>query len=339
MHSVTLALTGAAGAALFVLTLAAGPAAASEPAAMRCSHQLPPAHAVAQVIDRWAAEVESLSEGAIDVQVFGANSLIGASENITAVARGEIECAFSTQFQWGRTLPIMTVTTAPFAFSDMAIWRNWDGSAAAEFLEQRLRDRGVENVVWLFQTNTSVFTANGRSLIQPEDFDGMKIRGLMPAFNASLEALGAAPVSMSGAEVYQALATGVIDGGLTGIGAAHARRYYEVQDHFTVVPVISVYFHGYLNPDFYAGLSDAAKAALDEAGHQAAIWAIEAAEAIDSGGVDQLRAEGVMVHVATDAENAALEAIMRPAFDAAFGADDAESQALLDLIDQLRDES
>jgi TRAP-type C4-dicarboxylate transport system substrate-binding protein len=233
---------------------------------------------LAQVIDRWAAEVETLSNGEIDVQLFGADSLVGANENITAVAKGDIECAFSIQFQWGRTLPIITVTTAPFAFADMNIWRNWDGSEAANFLEGKLREKGLENVVWLFQTNSSVFTSKGTPLLAPADFEGKKIRGLVPAFDAALAALGAAPTALPGSEVYQALATGVIDGGLTGTDAAVSRKYYEVQDQFVVSPVISVFFHGHVNPDFYAGLSDTAKAALDEAGGKAALWAIEAAE-------------------------------------------------------------
>ena len=316
------------------LSLAAtGAIAATE---MRCSHQLPPAHAVAQVIDRWAAEVESLAAGEIDVQIFGANSLVGAGENIVSVAKGDIECAFSVQFQWGKTLPIMTVTTRPFAFGDMNIWRNWHGSGAAEFLEDKLREKGVENVVWLFQTNDSVFTSNDGYLKTPADFEGVKFRGLVPAFNAALEALGASPVSMSGGEVYQALATGVIDGAMTGTDAAVSRKYFEVQDHFTVVPVISVYFHGYVNPDFYAGLSDEAKAALDEAGAKAAVWAVEAAEEAAAAAPAALAEKGVNVYTLTAEENAALEAVMQPAFDAKFSSNDPDSQQLLDLIDQLR---
>ena len=86
---------------------------------MRCSHQLPPGHHIAGVIDRWAEEVETLSGGEIDVQVFGADSLVGARENIVSVAKGDIECAFSVNFQWGKTLPMMNVTLAPFAFGDI----------------------------------------------------------------------------------------------------------------------------------------------------------------------------------------------------------------------------
>jgi len=176
-----------------------GMTAAQAETPMRRSHQLPPPHAVTQVIDRWAAEVETRSDGEIDVQIFGANSLVGARENIISVASGNIECAFSVQFQWGRTLPIMTATTRPFSFADLDIWHNRHGSDAANFLGDRLRERGVENIVWLFQTNESVFTSNEDFLIEPEDFDGVSMRGLVPAFNSALEALGATPVSMSGA--------------------------------------------------------------------------------------------------------------------------------------------
>ncbi len=306
---------------------------------MRCSHQLPPSHAVAQVIDRWAKEVETRSDGEIDVQIFGANSLVGAKENITSVASGNIECAFSVQFQWGRTLPIMTVTTRPFSFSDLNIWRNWDGSEAANFLEGKLRDRGIENVVWLFDTNDSVFTSKGKYLIKPEDFRGIKMRGLVPAFNASLEALGASPISMSGGEVYQSLATGVIDAAMTGTGAAVKRKYYEVQDHFSIVPVISVYFHGYVNPGFYAALSDKSKLALEEAGKLAAGWAVDAAIEEAASAPKELKAHGANVYRLTDEENVALEAIMQPAFDARFGDGIEGAEELLRLIDKLRSES
>ncbi len=320
-------------AAALALTAFGGIAqATSDPTAIRCSHQLPPKHHIAQVIDRWAAEVEAQSNGSLDVQIFGANSLVGAKENIVSTAKGDIECAFSVSFQWGRTLPIMTVTVAPFAFGDLDMWRKWPESEAAAFLSDKLREKGVQNLVWLFTTNTSVFTSNGKNLVKPEDFKGVKIRGLVPAFNASLEALGAAPVSMSGSKVYEALSTGVIDAGLTDIAAAVSRKYFEVQDHFTVVPVISVYFHGYMNPSFYDGLTDDQRAALDSAGKKAAMWAIEASEKAASEAPDQLREKGATVHVATAAEQAALAAVMRPAFDKAFASDDPDSLKMVDLI-------
>ena len=314
--------------AAFIVAISSAASAATE---MRCSHQLPPKHHIAQVIDKWAEEVKKESGGDLDVQIFGANSLVGARENITSTAKGDIECAFSVNFQWGKTLPIMNVTVAPFAFGDIDIWRKWPTSEAAGFLSEKLRDKGVQNVVWLFTTNVSVFTSNGGFLVKPEDFKGVKIRGLEPSFNASLEALGAAPSSMSGSKVYQALATNVIDAGLTDVSAAVSRKYFEVQDHFTVVPVISVYFHGYVNPTWYDSLSEKNRAALDRAGKTAAAMAIDASIAASADAPDTLRSKGSNVHIATDAEITALEAVMRPAFDAKFKGND-DASKLIELI-------
>lgn len=320
--------------AAMAVAVVAAPAAAEAVTKMRCSHQLPPAHHIAQVIERWAEEVRTASEGEIDVQVFGSDSLVKANQNITAVAKGDIECAFSLNFQWGRTLPIMNVTVAPFAFGDLEIWRKWPDSEAAKFLEEKLLDKGVRNVAWLFQTNTSVFTSKDRFLVKPEDFKSVKMRGLNAAFDAGLIALGATTSAMPGSEVYQALATGVLDGGLTDAAAAVSRKYYEVQDHFTVVPVISAYLHGYVNPKWYDGLSDKSKAALESAGKKAAIWAVEVSAKAGAAAPDQLREKGVKVHISTPEENKALEAIMRPAFDEKFGADP-DAQKLIELISKI----
>lgn len=322
-------------ATLLATTATAG--AVQAQTAMRCSHQLPPAHHIAVVVDKWAAEVEALSNGSIDVQVFGADSLVRANDNILAVAKGEIECAFSLNFQWGRTLPIMNVTVGPYTMSSIEAWKKWPTSEAAAYLEDKLLEKGVKNIAWLFQTNMSVFTSKGKFLQTPADFQGVKMRGLGPAFDRGLSAMGATTVPLPGSEVYQGLATGVIDAAVTDVAAAWSRKYYEVQDHFVVVPVLAAYLHGYVTPSFYDGLTDDQKAALKEAGEKAAAWALEASIEASASAPDQLRSTGVQVHVATDEENAAFAAIMQPAFAEGFEAETgAEGKELLALIAKLQ---
>ncbi|MEH6403074.1 MAG: TRAP transporter substrate-binding protein DctP [Sneathiella sp.] len=304
--------------------------------AMRCSHQLPPAHHIAKVIDRWAAEIETLSAGEIDVQVFGANSLTGAKQNATAVAKGDIDCAFSINPQWGKTLPLMNVTLGPFAVSSLSALQKWDGSEAAKFLEEKLLTKGVRNVTWMFTTRSTAITSSGKSLIKPADFDGVKIRGLGPVPDSGFIAMGAAPSAMSGSKVYQALSTGVIDAGLTDVSAAVSRKYFEVQDHVTVLPLFSIYFHGYVNPAWYDTLSAKGKSAVDEAGKKAAVWAIDASEASAAKAPGQLTEKGMKVHVATDKDIETLKAVMAPAFNKAFGdASGEDGKKLIELVGKL----
>ena len=89
----------------------------------------------------------------------------------------------------------------------------------------------------------------------------------------------------------------MIDAGLTDIAAAYSRKYYEVQDHVTVSPLFSVFFHGYLNPEWYDGLSDANKKALEIAGAKAAQWALESTEQAAAKAPDQLAEKGMKVHI------------------------------------------
>ncbi|SLN32447.1 TRAP transporter substrate-binding protein DctP [Oceanibacterium hippocampi] len=319
--------------AVLAATLVLGTGVANAAEEMRCSHQLPPQHHIAKVIDQWAAEVESLSGGEIDVQVFGASSLVEAKENIASVAKGNIECAFSINPQWGKTLPLMNVTLKPFAVTDLKTLAAWPGSEAADFLEEKLLGKGVRNVVWLFTTRMSAMTSKGHGLINPDDFKGVKIRGLNPVADAGLVAMGAAPSAMSGSKVYQALSTGVIDAGMTDVSAAYSRKYYEVQDHVTVTPLFSVFFHGYVNPAWYDKLDDKAKKALAEAGAKAAEWAVAASEEAAADAPAQLAEHGMKVHMQTEAEMAAWKAVMVPAFDKSFGdATGEDGVKLLELV-------
>ncbi len=303
------------------------------PDVMRVSHQLPPKHHIAKQIDVWAANIEKFSGGSIDVQMFGANQAFGAKQNYPAVAKGDMEAAFSVNFQWGKTIPAMNVTLKPYSVTDIDVLRKWPHSKPASYLDDLLMKKGVKNVVWMFTTRMSAYTSKDKALIKPADFSGMKIRGLNKLVDAGLKALGAAPSAMSGSKVYNALQTGVIDAGLTDISAAYSRKYYEVQDHVTVSPLFSVFFHGYVNPKWYAALNDDQRNAISKASDLAAKAALDASEASAAKAPGQLRDKGMKVHIHTAQEIAAMKAVMDPAFSKAFdAATDGEGQKLLDMI-------
>src|SRR3546814_7912142 len=98
----------------------------------------------------------------------------------------------------------------------------------------------------------------------PEKFKGVKIRGLNKLFDTGLSAMGAVPVSMPGSEVYQALQTGVIDAGLTGVQAASARRYYEVQKYGAAAPTFLVFDNLVVNPAWWDSLPKDVRARSEE---------------------------------------------------------------------------
>lgn len=300
---------------------------------LRISHQLPPKHHIAKKISAWGSDIEKFSQGSIKVKMFGANQAFGAKQNFPAVAKGDIDAAFSVNFQWGKTVPEMNVTLKPYSVTDLNVLKKWPDSKPAAYLNNLLLKKGVRNVVWLFTTRMSAYTSKGKPLIKPSDFKGVKIRGLNKLVDGGLKALGAAPSAMSGSKVYNALQTGVIDAGLTDIAAAYSRKYYEVQDHVTVSPLFSVFFHGYVNPKWYDGLTSTQKKAVADASSKAAAGAIEATESAAGKAPDQLRAKGMKVHIHSAKEIADMKALMEPAFTKAFdAATKGNGQKLLDMI-------
>lgn len=305
-----------AGAMAAALVLAAGSASAQQKTTMRISHQVPPAHHLSKMLEAFAADVKSRTNGEIEVQLYGSEQLAKAGENFPSVAKGAFEAAVSVNFQWGKTIPEMSALTIPYLFTDLERIKKFPKSEARKFLDAELDKRGVKSVAWLYITRQSIFTSGKKPLATLDDFKGTKIRGLNPLTDKALSAIGAATSAMPGSEVYQALQSGVLDAGLTDVSAAYSRKYYEIQKFGTVAPYFSVYFHLYANPAWWNGLTPAQRAAIEAAAAKAEIDAIPLTEKTAEDAVAQLRAKGMTLHLQTPAESVQWKAAMqKPVID------------------------
>lgn len=328
MHRRTLAVTLLAAPAVIGQARAQG-------ATMRLAHQYPPAHHIAQALQRFADAV-ALRGAGVTVQVFPAEQLAKVAENFPGVARGAFESAVATNFTWGNTIPEMSAPTIPFLFTELGRIRKFPGSEAAKFLEGQAERRGVKSIAWLFTTRMSIFTSSKKPLVALDDFRGVKIRGINPLIDAGLSAAGAAPAATPAPEVAQALASGVLDAGLTDVSAAVSRRFYEVQKFGTVTPFFGVFTQVYVNPRWWAALPAPARAAIEEAARAAEADAITATEATASAAVGELRARGMTIHEQTPPETEAWKAVMqKPVIDAFLRVAPEGGQRALDLLAQL----
>jgi C4-dicarboxylate-binding protein DctP len=303
---------------------------------MRVSHQVPTAHHLHRMLEGFAADVKTRSAGQIEVQIFPAEQLHKAGENHPAVARGVVEAALSVNQQWGNTLPEMNAPVIPFFFSDLERIRKFPGSEAAKLLEKKLEEKGVRNLAWFYITRLAAYTSQKKPIVALDDFKGIKIRGFNQLTDTALVALGAAPSAMPGPEVYNALQTGVLDAGLTDISAAFSRRFYEVQKFATVSPSLTVYFHMYVNPRWFAGLKPEHRAALEAAAQKAEQEAIGITEATAADAIKQLREKGMTLHVQPPAEIELWKAAMqKPVMDAFLKAAPQDGPRLLELLGKL----
>ena len=318
------------GLAALAATLAAGAQAADY--TMRMSHQFPPAHHSAKNMEQFATDVKANTGGKVEVQIFGAAQLYKPNQHHAAVAGGKIEPAIVLSFQWGGTIPEMNVTIIPYFMSSVDKMKKFPDSEAAKLLDAKMAEKGVTNIAWFMDANDGIFTSARAPLIRPEDFKGVKIRGLSKLWDEGLVAVGAQPSAMPGSEVYQALQTGVIDAGFTGVKAANSRRFYEVQKFGVASNIILAYDNLIVNPAWWNGLPANVKKGITDAVAAAEARAIPAADGIPPEDAQVLRDKGMNVTVLTKAQEKVMAEAMQPAVIKAFNASSPDAARLIELI-------
>jgi len=302
---------------------------------MRLSHQFPPAHHSAKNLEQFAADVKALSGGKVEVQIFGAAQLYKPNQHHAAVAGGKIESAIMLNFQWGGAIPEMSVTLIPYLMSRVELMKKFVGSEPAKLLDAKMEAKGVKNIMWQVDANDGIFTSAKHPLIKPEDFKGVKIRGLNKLFDAGLAAMGASPTPMPGSEVYQALQTGVIDAGFTGVQAANSRRFYEVQKYGVASSIILAYDVLVVNPAWWGKLSPDVRKAIEEAVTKAEARAMPKSDEIPPERIKVLRDKGMDVTVLTPAQEKVMADAMQPAVIKAFEASGPDAGKLIEMLKKL----
>ncbi|WP_328702850.1 TRAP transporter substrate-binding protein DctP [Arenibaculum pallidiluteum] len=332
MKGILAGLLFSVGAALATSALAQS----QPPVVMRISHQLPPDHHVARMIEAFAADIEARTEGGIDVRIFGSEQAARAGDNFPAVARGTMDAALSVNFQWGGLIPEMSALTIPYYFTDLDRIRRFAASDARRFLDERLAARGVRNIAWIYTTRQAIFTSDERPIVRPGDLKGLKIRGLNALTDSALKAAGAVPTAMPGSEIYEALAAHILDSGLTDLSAAYSRRLYEVQKYGLVAPYCTVYFHLFANAAWWDGLPPEHRPAILAAAAKLESEAIEATETEAAQAVGRLRDKTMRIRIQTPEETAAWkDAMQRPVLDAFLKSAPESGPRILELLGRL----
>jgi C4-dicarboxylate-binding protein DctP len=303
---------------------------------MRISHQFPPTHHTAVNLAQFEKEVEAATKGRVDVQIFGAAQLFKPNQNHPAVASGKVEAAAILSFQWGGTIPEMSVTIIPYLMTSVAKQKAFIGSDASKLLDAKMEAKGVKNIAWIVDTNDGIFTSAKKPLVTPADFSGLKIRGLNKLFDQGLAAMGASPSAMPGSEVYQALQTGLLDAGFTGVKAAYSRKFYEIQKFGVASNIILAYDNLVVNPAWWKGLPADVRGAIQQAADKAVQRSIRTKDGVPAEDIKVLNENGMQTIALTKAQEKAMADAMQPAVKKEFlSATAPDGVKLLEMINKL----
>ena len=160
---------------------------------------------------RAADNINGMADGSIVIDVKGAGELVGAFEVFDAVTAGQADMYHGADYYFvGQHPAYGFFTSVPFGMTaqELVNWYYHDGGAALH--DELGQIFGLKS----FLAGNTGAQAGGwfsKEINGPEDFNGLKFR--MPGLGGlALGKLGASVQNIPGAEVYQALASGAIDG-------------------------------------------------------------------------------------------------------------------------------
>ncbi len=159
---------------------------------------------------RMADRIRTMSNGRLDIKVYGAGELVGAFEVFDAVSQGTAQMGNGASYYWRGKLPIAAIfSTVPFGLTaqEMNGWLHYGGGMA--LWRELYQPFGV---IPMAAGNTGVQMGGwfNKEINSLTDLEGLKMR--IPGLGGEVLArVGGVPVSMPGSEVFSSLQTGVID--------------------------------------------------------------------------------------------------------------------------------
>ena len=160
--------------------------------------------------ENFARYVNEMSNGRLEVRVFGAGEIVPAFEVFDAVSQGAAEVGHGASYYWKGKIPAAVFFTAvPFGMTaqEMNGWLHYGGGL--ELWQELYAPFGV---IPFAGGSTGVQMAGwfNRELRSAKDLSGLKMR--IPGLAGEVfDAAGGTAVRIAGGEVYTSMKTGVID--------------------------------------------------------------------------------------------------------------------------------
>ena len=209
------------------------PAAAAKARVLKFSSIHEPTHVSAKTADKFAARVNQLSNGELDVQVYHSRQLGDARQNVENIRNGSIAFTSVSVANLSQVIPAMDMFSLPYIFkNDDHYWYCIQSPEITEFMGQ-LEPKGIKVISWITSGARSLFTQ--KPVKTPADLKGQKIRVMAsPVMINTMNALGASGVPVAWGELYNALQTGVVDGAENNPPSLISMKFYEVSKYFTL---------------------------------------------------------------------------------------------------------
>lgn len=228
--------------------------------------------------EKFAEEVDRLSGGRIEIQIYPNSVLGGDRELLESCYDGDIPFVVQNTAPQVNFIPDTAVFDSPCVFDSLEEVRETiDQPEFLELIRRSYREAGYELLGFADQ-GFRVMSTN-QKVESFEDFAGQKIRTMENQYHLEFwKALGANPTPMNFSEVYIGLQQNTIDAQENPYEVIVSNRLYEQQDYVVETNHLPHLISLIVSKEFYDSLSGGDQEILREAHETAQTYARQASD-------------------------------------------------------------
>ncbi|MCL6478631.1 MAG: TRAP transporter substrate-binding protein [Peptococcaceae bacterium] len=201
---------------------------------LTAANYLPPSHILSVMMGDMLKEIQTLSNGRLEITYAAGGSLLTAPKMADGLEQGLADIGFSHIGYTPGRFPVSEALDLPMGYPS-----SWVGThVATDFLAKYKPKEWDKFHLLLVNGGTTAAINMAKSPVRKlEDLKGKTMRGAGEVADA-LKALGATPRDMPMTEVYEGMSKGTIDGLLVGAETLKSFKLADVTKYTTYVPSV-----------------------------------------------------------------------------------------------------
>ena len=229
--------------------------------------------------EKFAKEVEELSDGKMKIQVYPNGTIGGDRELLESCKDGDIPFVIQNTAPQVTFMPDLAVFDIPCRFSTIDEVREKVDDPEFYGLLEDVYENGGYKLFGYADQGFRVMSTN-KMVESLADFKGQKIRTMENSYHmAYWKALGASPTPMTFSEVYIGLQQGTIDAQENPYEVIVSNNLYEQQDYVVETNHLPHLISLIVNDDFFKDLPEDEQEIMTEAAQLATEYAREQSDA------------------------------------------------------------
>ena len=287
-----------------------------------------PEDTVTQIFaEKFAAEVSSLSDGRMKIQVYANSTLGGDRDLLETCADGDIPFVVQNTAPQVSFMSDLAVFDLPCVFDTLDDCRATIDDPDFYRLISDVYTDGGYHLLGMADQGFRVMSTN-KPVTSLTDFRGQKIRTMENSYHLAFwKALGANPTPMTFSEVYIGLQQHTIDAQENPYEVIVSNRLYEQQDYIVETNHLPHLISLIVNDTFFADLPEEDQEILTEAANIATAYAREQSDARIAERIATIKASGTEILSLSEETRDELRSAAQPVYTVIQNAIDADIYA------------